>query len=205
LLSIAVYDVWSYKRGGTEAFDWESSPDPIGVVIVKAGRAANIYYYDPPVNEDDGLVGVGQWDPSHLTFCWGPGGNGGDCYWTEETAWGAGYRYVDQGNWGTYTPNQTGVNINIWAGQHIDAGYLTFSEAVDGVVTITITLNDGWRFADTDENVKIQPYDEPPPAENPNPGDFAIKATATASPFDIEVPLAAYYGIHMEVEWEYCE
>ena len=72
-------------------------------------------------------------------------------------------------------------------------------------VTITITLNDGWRFKNTEENVKIQPYDEEPPAENPNSGGFAFKAAADESPFVIQVPLAAYYGIHMEVEWEYCE
>jgi hypothetical protein len=203
---ISVFDVWSHKRTGTVAFDWTAEPDPIAKVIVKSGRASMIYDYQPPVNADKGLTGVGQWDPSHLTFCWGPGGGGnGECYWTEETAWGAGSRYVDQGNWATYTPYQTGVNIIIWAGQNMEAGYLTFSEVVDGMVTVTLTLFDGWRFLDTEENVKIQPYDEIPPAENPSPGSFDIKETATGSPFEIGVPLADYYGIHLEVEWEYCE
>jgi hypothetical protein len=119
---IYVEDFWNKGRTDDIEFNWTATTDPICKVIVKPGRAANIYTYDPPVNNDEGLVGVGQWDPSHLTFCWGPGGdgNGDECYWTEETTWGAGTRYVDQGNWATYTTYQTGVNILIWAGQNME-------------------------------------------------------------------------------------
>lgn len=203
--TINVTEVWSQKRTGTIAFNWASNPDPIGIVIVKSGRAANVYRYPEPTYSDTGLVGVGQWDPSHLTFCWGPGGDEPPvCEWVGETAWGAGDRYVEQGNWATYTAYETGMNILIFAGQGMEAGYLTFSEVSAGKVTITITLFSGWRFEAVEENVKIQPYDTVPLPENPAPGRFAVKATAETSPFTIEVDAAAYYGIHLNLEWEDC-
>ena len=110
---IYVWDVWSKGRTDDIRFNWTADPDPIYKVIVKSGRAANIYTYDPSAYDDYELKGIVPWDPSHLTFCWGPGGNGNgdECYWTEETAWGAGPRYVEQGNLATYTPYLTGVNI----------------------------------------------------------------------------------------------
>jgi hypothetical protein len=85
----------------------------------------------------------------------------------------------------------------------MDAGTVYFAEAVDGWVTITITLNYGWRFADVAENVKIQDYVEAP-AGNPSPGQFDHKEYATESPFEIVVPENNFYGVHVDVEWESC-
>ncbi len=58
-------------------FDW-SATCPIGAVIVKAGRTANVFYYDPQAYSDTGLCGPtnlknGQpYGLGHITFCWNP-------------------------------------------------------------------------------------------------------------------------------------
>jgi len=121
--------------------------------------------------------------------------------WIGETAWGAGDRYEDPGNWATFT-SYTGVakTVTLFAGQTLDAGTVAFSAPVGGVVTITITLNPGWRFADVAENVKIQDY-AAAPSGNPAIGLFAHKGDATSSPFSIEVPENGFYGVHADVEW----
>jgi hypothetical protein len=216
--TISVEDIW--ELGGMEpvAFDWSSNPYPI--VIVKSGRASAVYYYeDEPTFHDEGLTAIEPWEPSHLTFCWGEGDvPPGSCETEDETAWGDGYPYnVDeQGNWATYTPYPVvidGVEYDgvVWAGQHMDAGTLVFSEveADDGTVTVTaeIWLHNVWRFARVEENVKIQPYyDEPPPDGNPVPGDFEYKYDAKLSPFRaVGLPKADYYGVHLDLEWEACE
>ncbi len=38
-------------------FDWSSSPMGISAVIVKAGRGANVWFYDPASMSDEGLYG----------------------------------------------------------------------------------------------------------------------------------------------------
>ncbi len=119
--------------------------------------------------------------------------------WEGETAWADGERYVEQGNWATYTPYVPDSTVTLYAGQTMDAGTVYFSEAVDGWVTITITLNYGWRFADVAENVKIQDY-EFAPSGNPSPGQFDHKGYATESPFVIVVPENNFYGVHVDVE-----
>ena len=120
--------------------------------------------------------------------------------WEGETAWSAGTRYVTRGNWATYSSkSDLEAGVTLFAGQNMDAGTVKLTGGV-----ITIKLNDGWRFAETDENVKIQHYSDTPLAENPNPGGFYTKGTATESPFSIEVKDGAYYGVHVDVE-EYRE
>lgn len=58
-------------------FDW-SATSPIGLVIVKASNAANLYSYDPQESADTGLHGAlnpkngRPYAVSHLTFCWNP-------------------------------------------------------------------------------------------------------------------------------------
>ena len=74
-------------------------------------------------------------------------------------------------------------------------------KAIIGREEITITLNEGWRFADVDENVKIQDYESAPSAK-PEPGLFENKGDASMSPFVIVVPEANFYGIHVDVEWQ---
>lgn len=124
--------------------------------------------------------------------------------WVEETAWATGTRYVTKGNWATYTAyNDEAGSVTLYAGRDMDAGTVAFSEPVTGNVTITITLNEGWRFASVEENIKIQDYDTPP-NEKPRPGQFDWKDDATESPFEITVPQADYYGVHVNVEWLDC-
>jgi len=124
------------------------------------------------------------------------------CYeWKGETAWGDGVRYVEQGNWATYTEYVAGSTVTLFAGQTMEAGTVHFSEAVNEKVTITITLNEGWIFApDKEENVKIQDYKTTPPANNPKPGNFKHKGKASEQPFSIEVPKNNFYGVHVDVE-----
>jgi len=223
--TISIQDIFLTKKAVEDVvWSWTADPDPISLVIVKTGRESYIFSYDPAKLSDTyDKFAEDFWSPSHLTFCW----NAGDepeppgppdppeppeppepCDWVDETAWGAGDPYVEQGNWGTYTPYvynpEFETRVVIWAGQNMEAGYLTFSDVVDGNVLITITLFDGWQFQDVEENVKIQPYptyDDVPIGENPNIGSFEYKETAEQSPFEIEVPYADYYGIHLDVEW----
>lgn len=149
--------------------------------------------------------GNAWWYYSGVTF-----GCDEECYcdcvttnWCGETAWAAGNRYVKKGNWATYTPYDGSEKIvTLYAGQTMEAGTVTFSAPAEGKVTITITLNDGWRFADVDENVKVQDYAAAPPSGNPSPGLFAWKATfdVGATSDSIDVPLNNYYGVHVDVE-----
>lgn len=124
------------------------------------------------------------------------------CYeWKGETAWADGTRYVKKGNWATYTKYEGfEKSVTLYAGQDMEAGTVYFSSPEDGDVTITITLNEGWRFAPVKENVKIQDYEIAPPAENPSPGQFDHKGTASEQSFSIEVPKNNYYGVHVDVE-----
>ena len=214
--TISVEEVWLQGLGDV-AFDWYSNPDPIGIVIVKSGAGSVVYYYeDEPTWEGHDLLAREPWEPSHLTFCWAPYSEPPNpppvCDWVDETGWGEGFPYnVDeQGNWGTYTPYPViidGVEYDgavIWAGQHLDAGVLMFQEHGDEV-TITIVLHETWRFAPVAENVKVEAYDVPPPDGNPVPGAFGYKATAEESPFTIVVPLANFYGVHLDLEWADCD
>jgi len=126
----------------------------------------------------------------------------------EETAWADGcpYNPDGKGNWAMYRklactcPPQT---VDLIAGQHFVAGTVTFQcgacECEEDEVKITITLAEGWRFADVSENVKIQDYSTAP-SGNPAPGQFDHKFDAETSPFSVCVPRNCYYGIHVEVE-----
>jgi hypothetical protein len=121
--------------------------------------------------------------------------------WVLETAWADGNRYVAQGNWATYTPYSGGpAEVTLYAGQTMPAGTVQFSAPAGDIVTITITLNTGWRFFDDPENVKIQDY-AVAPSGNPSPGQFDTKGYATGSPFSIDVPQNNFYGVHVSVEW----
>lgn len=179
-------------------------------VIVKGGNAANVYTYEAGINGDSGLVSPdnasgGPAGLSNLTFCFNlvPCE---ECEWVGETAWGAGPRYVNKGNWAMYTPFVANSNVDLIAGQHYEAGNIHLSAAVDGYVTITITLNDGFRLAEfegeiIEQAVKIQGYSSKPAARNPAPGRFN---TYKGTDLEITVPAFAFYGIHLDVEREVC-
>lgn len=125
------------------------------------------------------------------------------CYkWENETAWAAGTRYVEKGNWATYTTYEADSTVILYAGQKMNAGTVDFSSPDEnGYITITITLTGDWKFAPVGDNVKIQDYDSTPPADNPDPGHFAWKGTVdpSESSFSITVPENKFYGVHVDV------
>lgn len=120
-----------------------------------------------------------------------------ECF-ADETGWSDGPEYEDGGQWATYTEYGEDNTVTLYAGQTHEAGTVHFSAVVDGMVTITITLEECWEFDDVDENVKIQGYDVAP-TEEPVPGQFANKSTATDSPYSVDVPAAAFYGVHVDL------
>lgn len=112
-----------------------------------------------------------------------------------QTAWSAGDRFVQQGNWATYTAyNGTQSTVTLFAGQTLQAGTVTFAPE-NGQVRITITFNSGWSYQNVAENLKIQGY-AVAPTGNPSPGNFANKFTDEVS---VLVPVASYYGVHLDV------
>ncbi|MPM31694.1 hypothetical protein SDC9_78251 [bioreactor metagenome] len=117
------------------------------------------------------------------------------CY-QDETAWAAGSRYVAQGNWATYTPYVANTPVNVFAGQNYLVGTVTFSEVVDGKVTITLAALNGARLQSVAESVKIQGY-ETAPSGNPAPGLFT---TYKGNETTVIVDAYAYYGIHLDVQ-----
>lgn len=117
------------------------------------------------------------------------------CY-QDETAWAAGSRYVAQGNWATYTPYVANTPVNVFAGQNYLVGTVTFSEVVDGKVTVTLAALNGARLQGVAESVKIQGY-ETAPSGNPAPGLFT---TYKGNETTVIVDAYAYYGIHLDVQ-----
>jgi uncharacterized protein YaiE (UPF0345 family) len=97
-----------------------------------------------------------------------------------------------------------GSSIVLYAGQSMEAGTISFSAVNNGSVTITITLNAGWRFKNSAENVKVQDY-ATAPSGNPSPGLFLWKEYATGSTYSFDVPANSFYGIHVDVEWKKCD
>ena len=84
----------------------------------------------------------------------------------------------------------------IWAGQHYDAGTVTVSECVEGEVTITIDLADGWYLQDDDESVKIQGYEVIPSKRQPA-GKFE---TYKGSDLVVTVDCFDNYVIQLDVQ-----
>lgn len=207
--------------GGTYV-SFQAAPDGVGAAIIKGGSSANVYVYNPQAFSDSGLASplVPSGAPAGLSniggFCWNPLEDEGPplgCY-EGETAWSAGTRYVARGNWATYTKYYDNAKtVELLAGQTMVAGDVTFSEPDGGLVTITIELDAGWRFALVpvgeeggmpifDNNVKIQHYGSTPPNKNPAPGLFQWKSTEEGDLAQIVVPQAKFYGVHVDVEQE---
>lgn len=176
-------------------------------VIVKGGDAANVYTYSNGETSDCDLVSPdnasgGPAGLSNLTLCYNlEPCEDEPCFEFEgETAWSAGTRYVTRGNWATYTAyDGDPISVTLFAGQTLDAGTVSFSlPDADGMVEITITLNEGWGFVEDDENVKIQDY-AVAPSGNPSPGGFEYKGQGMGSTFSIDVPENNFYGVHVDV------
>lgn len=70
ILVVNIFNV--VKSGGNWLrFDWTSNI-PVNVVLVKGGRGANGYFYDPPATSGSGLSAPGQKGISHIIFCYVP-------------------------------------------------------------------------------------------------------------------------------------
>ena len=130
-----------------------------------------------------------------------------------ETAWAANankpleLRYTNRGNWATYVKYQgfedAGKTTTLFAGQTIEVGTVTFSEVVDGNVTITVDMTAPWEFEEVSENLKVQDY-AAAPSGNPSPGLFDHKKDCDPdeSTCSIMVPANNYYGVHVNVgQW----
>lgn len=203
---------------------FEAGPDGVGAALLKGGSGGgNVYVYQPQALSDSGLASPlnPSGFPAALShadgFCWNPvendPGPGIGCY-ENETAWANGTRYVKKGNWATYTAySGQPKTVVLFAGQTMFAGDVTFSAPVAGVVTITVQLDTGWRFAlepvgdDSgtpifDNNIKVQHYTSTPAAKNPAPGLFQWKTFADGQFGEIDVPVGTYYGVHVDVERE---
>ncbi|MGD7036083.1 hypothetical protein [Methylotuvimicrobium buryatense] len=76
-----------------QIFDWSSSPNGIGAVIVKAGTGANVWFYDPQAMSDTRLYGYGNKDISHVTFCWNPDDAQDDGQWCSPGYWRQEHHY----------------------------------------------------------------------------------------------------------------
>lgn len=190
----------SVQNSNGTYFDF-SATSGIGAVFVKGGSGANVWYYDPQVTSDEELYAPvnSSGNPagtSHITFCWNPA-DMVPCF-RGETAWSAGERFTQRGNWATYTEYEDGLEVDLFAGQTHEAGTVTFEEADNDHVKITITLNAGWSLKNVDEPVKVQGYDEAP-SGNPAPGKFT---TYKGEYLEITVPAYAFYGIHLDVQEE---
>ncbi|CCE25432.1 hypothetical protein [Methylotuvimicrobium alcaliphilum] len=209
--------------------DWTSTY-PIGAAIIKGGPAANTYVYMPQKLKDTGLasppVSGGFAELSNIGgFCWNPelGPPLGICY-EDETAWAAGDRYTQRGNWATYVEYKSEVKtVDLFAGQDIPVGTVTFSVPDgdnpdgDNNVTITINLSGDWVFGINyeldeegnlkldedgnpirDDNIKVQDYAEAP-SGNPSPGLFMWKKVGDGQIGEIVVKQNNYYGVHVDV------
>ncbi len=197
------------------SFDWKSDPFAIGSVVVQGGPRDNIFFYDTAVFEDTNLYPDGDLTDnskkesiSHINFCWNKTGDNGDeeCY-QEETAWAAGPGYVDANQWAMYVEYYgEEKTVDVFAGQNMLAGTATFSAPLDGQVTITINLTDGWVFyydlgdEELDDNLKVQDY-EYPPEGNPAIGlfDWKIYVPGGSTTGSIVVQENNYYGVHLDV------
>jgi len=135
--------------------------------------------------------------------------------WIGETAWGCGTEFLSRGNWAKYINYQYYINHpfykdrvppnfskDLLAGQNMIAGKVNFA-AVDGMVQITITLFEGWRFQDVPENVKAQNYSTAPIGIKVAPGKFVYKddAKPLEDTFIFKMPVDNFYAVHVDVEW----
>ena len=200
----------AYQDGqGYATFDWTSAW-PVCCVILKGSTRANVYGYGgaysdgllyAPINPSNGK----PFAPGHVTVCFN---EPEDVSYQPETAWAAGSRYNDQGNWATYV-SYAGVEktVDVFAGQTMLAGTATFSAPVAGQVTITINLANGFIFYQSDplnptENLKVQDY-AVAPSGNPSPGLFDWKKvidmgeTSTTT----TVPSNNFYDVHLDVAY----
>ena len=121
--------------------------------------------------------------------------------WVDETATGKGYTYKGSSNWFMYTAFNTS-KVDLIAGQKYDAGDIYMTR--DATKTyITITLHNGFRWANVSQNLKIQDFASAPKSYV-QPGSFKNKFTVSQSQSTytaaIKGTTAQFYGIHADLE-----
>ncbi|MBN1414596.1 MAG: hypothetical protein JW973_05815 [Bacteroidales bacterium] len=126
---------------------------------------------------------------------------------TSETAWADGNRYVNKGNWATYTqkPGSFPTCVDLLAGQDMLAGQVCFLDIPGDPdhLKIKIFLNKCWSYQDVNEPIKIQGYNGNVPSGNPAPGKFTTykgKGEQGTSTLYVIVPVFDFYGIHLDVQ-----
>lgn len=127
------------------------------------------------------------------------------CYGSnDETAWADGERYVQKGNWATYTSYEgQAKTVTLWAGQNMLAGIVNFKPYNASHIKITITLDKNWGFNPNEsENVKIQDYKNTPPSKNPKVGQFDWKyfvPNVVPNVHEFIIDKNNFYGVHVDV------
>jgi hypothetical protein len=194
--------------------DWTAVLDE---VYFGVGNNARKFTFAPPVTYASPLPAPlnanNPADISHTFFCYDlilTVDEVGD--WYGETAWAADghvalelpYNPDQGGNWATYVDARDRSNpfdTTLFAGRTLEAGNVEFSTA-NGVVTITIELDAGWRF-ESGSVIAVQGY-EFAPSGNPSPGKFAKKEPVTnATTMTVVVAAADFYGVHANVERDF--
>ncbi|WP_304516696.1 hypothetical protein [Cecembia rubra] len=186
--------------------------------VVKGSNDANVYFYEGDVRSDSGLappMAGGSGDPaelSNLRFCYTlePCEDEPCFEWKGETATGDGNRFANSSNWFMWN-NYTTDPIKLIAGQNMEAGSIQMGPISNENITITITLDEGWRFKTVGETivsdaVKVLAYLNPPTSFNGFGNDVRniryLRANFNGDVATITVPAAGSYFIHVDVEWE---
>jgi hypothetical protein len=119
--------------------------------------------------------------------------------WAEETATGAGKQYPGSSNWFMYT-GYTTSKVDLIAGQHHDAGDIFMTRTSTGT-TIRIVLQNGFRWDDVKDNLKIQDFDSEPKTYV-EPGSYKHKFKVSGNTVTVTIPgtRAKFYGIHADTE-----
>ena len=111
----------------------------------------------------------------------------------DETAWGGdtGLNVDDKGAWWYYFDAAGPLTQKIWAGQHKDAGTVTYDPAAG---TLTISLNSYVSLQNDDEAVKIAGFTTIP-TKRPAGGHFTYKGRDLV----VTVGEFPFYAIHLDV------
>jgi len=180
-------------------------------VIVKGGNAANVYTYSGGETEDCDLVSPvnASGRPaglSNLTLCYNlePCDTPPSDCWTGESATGLGSRFTSGPNtwfqWNTRAQLINGVDL-VYGRDLTPIGRVTISDptVVGGNRTITVTLNEGIRFAEVSGALKVI-------ASNTQFTRFSgfsgalSNATINGNTATISVPDRAFYFVHGDIE-----
>jgi len=124
--------------------------------------------------------------------------------WVNETATGRGLPWSRvtgaPANWFMYTAwsaLQNEQTVDLIAGQYYDAGDIKATR--NGTTSITITLHNGFRFANVSNNVKIHPMSAP--KSYVQPGAYSVKRTASGNSITITgLSNTDFYAIHVDVQ-----